>query len=165
MEANDTGTSSAAPVYTIGHADRSFGAVERHLARHGIRTIVDVRSRPYSAYAPDFTKAELEACCAAAGIGYRWMGDRLGGRPGPDEPPPDWDRMAAAPAFQAALDEVVELAAGGTVVLLCAEGRPDHCHRSRLVAPHLERRGVPVMHVLPDGSLARHQPTLFPPGG
>jgi uncharacterized protein (DUF488 family) len=151
-------------VYTIGHADRSFGAVERHLDRHGIGMLVDVRSRPYSGYAPDFTKAELEACCAAAGIAYRWMGDRLGGRPEGTSGAPDWDRLAGTDAFAAALDEVIELASGGTIALLCAEGMPDHCHRSTAIAPRLEGRGLTVMHVLPDGSLARHQPTLFPPG-
>jgi uncharacterized protein (DUF488 family) len=150
-------------VCTIGHGDRAFGAIEALLARHGCQTIIDVRSQPYSRHAPDFTKRELMAAATVAGLGYRWMGDRLGGRP--DDPAPtDWDAIAASPGFQGALDEVAELARGGRVVLLCAELSPEHCHRAGLIAPRLELMGFRVAHILADGSLHAHQPGLFPAG-
>ena len=156
-------------VFTVGHGDRTFAVIEALLEPHGVQTIVDVRSRPSSKYAPDFRKDNLAELCSVAGLGFVWMGDRLGGRP--DDPAlkdehdlPDWDRIAATPGFRGAIDELAELARGGTVALLCAEGRPEHCHRALLIAPHLEAAGFSVIHVLPDGSLTRHQSTLFPPG-
>ena len=147
-------------ICTIGHGDRSFGDIEQLLAAHGCQTIVDVRSQPYSRHAPDFTKGELAAAAAVAGLGYRWMGDRLGGRP---DNGAEWDMIASSDGFRGAIAEVAELARGGRVVLLCAEGSPDHCHRSILIAPHLERLGFHVAHILHDGSLQPHQPGLFAP--
>lgn len=161
MTANDN---QHTVIYTIGHADRAFPAIEGFLEENGVRLLIDIRTNPHSKYAPDFNKANLQELCAVAGIGFRWMGDRLGGRPGTGDGRPDWDRMASTDVFGAAIDEVTELARRSTAALLCAEGMPDHCHRALLVAPHLERHGFRVMHILPDGSLHRHQPTLFPPG-
>ena len=71
-------------VWTIGHGDKDFDAVAAELSKHGVQTIVDVRSQPYSRHAPDFTKATLEEEAATAGFGYRWLGDKLGGRPQPE---------------------------------------------------------------------------------
>ena len=123
---------------------------------------------PYSRRAPDFTKSNLEALAAVAGLGYRWMGDHLGGRPSDPalltgDGSPDWERVVATPGFAGALDQVIALAAGGRMTLLCAEALPDRCHRALVLAPALERRGWAVHHILPDGSAEAHQPSLFPP--
>lgn len=130
--------------------------------------IIDVRSNPYSKHAPDFSRPLLDEESAAAGIGYRWFGDRLGGRP--QHPSlhttsgdTDWDALAASASFDGAANEVAELSRGATAVLLCAEGDPDHCHRSFLLGPAMEQRGFEVLHIVPDGSLRAQQPGLFPP--
>ncbi len=153
-------------VFTIGHGPCSFAEIERLLAAHSCQTIVDVRSQPYSRHAPEFNKRPLADLAATAGLGYRWMGDRLGGRP--DDPgmrdaggAPHWDRIAASPGFAAGMAELSELARGGRVAVLCAEREPDHCHRTGLIAPHLEAGGFAVLHILADGSARPHQPPLF----
>lgn len=151
-------------VYTIGHGRRDFPSLAADLQRHDVGMIVDVRSAPYSRHAPDFTKDELSHLAAEFNLGYRWLGDRLGGRP--DDPAlltadsPDWDKIAAGPDFAAGITELEGLIASSTVVLLCAETDPTHCHRSRLIAPALESKGYGVMHILEDGTAASHQPTL-----
>jgi uncharacterized protein (DUF488 family) len=152
-------------VFTVGHGDGSFGDLQRRLAPHRVQMIVDVRSRPYSRHAPDFTRAELEQECAEAGIGYRWLGDRLGGLP--DDPllrtpegTADHEAIAATTGFAAGVEEVLGLARTDRIALLCAEARPEGCHRTTLIAPELERRGAEVHHILPDGSSTRHQPSL-----
>lgn len=137
-------------VYTIGHGTRGFSAVAAMLDRYRIATLIDVRSQPYSRHAPDFRKETLAVLTRAAGFGYRWLGDTLGGRgEAPD-----------AAAFLASIAQVVALARDAPVVLLCAEGEPDRCHRSTLLAPRLEDAGALVVHILPDGSTRPHQPTL-----
>jgi uncharacterized protein (DUF488 family) len=152
-------------IYTVGHGTSRFDPLAELLGDHGIATIVDVRSQPYSRHAPDFTKRRLEELCAAAGIGYRWMGDHLGGRPadpsllGPDGTP-DARAMTRDPGFRAALDTVAALAAGARVALLCAEESPSGCHRSTLLAPALIDRGCRVVHLSHDGSAAPHQERL-----
>jgi len=136
-------------IWTIGHADRDFDAIAAALVDHGVQTIVDVRSQPYSKWAPDFVKATLEESAATAGFGYRWMGKTLGGRPVPD-----------ALHLAAGLDELVGLCTHSHVVLLCAEGDPVHCHRDKLLAPALSERGYEVVHILSDGDIAPYQEPL-----
>jgi uncharacterized protein (DUF488 family) len=130
-----------------------------------VQTIVDVRSIPYSRHAPDFSKKELRTIAAERGFGYRWLGDRLGGRPAHPSVSDkngnlDPEALARSPDVAAALAEIDGLTAVSTVTLLCAELSPDRCHRSLLVAPVLEARGYRVMHILGDGSVEAHQPTL-----
>lgn len=137
-------------IWTIGHGDRDFDRVASHLEAHGIQTIVDVRSTPYSKHAPDFTKGELEVAAASAGFGYRWLGARLGGKPVPSP-----EQLASG------LGEIIGLAATSHVVLLCSEVDPEHCHRTTLLAPHLIDHGFAVVHVLGDGDSTPHQESLL----
>ena len=95
-------------IFTIGHGDASFGDLERRMKRHRIQAIVDVRSIPYSKHAPEFAKAELEAIAAEAGLGYRWLGDHLGGRPTDAElltdDKPDVAKITAGARFRAGIE-------------------------------------------------------------
>ena len=160
-----SGGSVSTTVCTIGHGTARFGTVAAVLGRYGVATIVDVRSQPHSRHAPDFSRGILEGLAATAGFGYRWMGDALGGRPtdpallGPDGGA-DYDAIRRSPRFRAALVDLAALANEAGVVLLCAEEQPDHCHRSRLIAPALEEMGLRVVHLRHDGSFHSHQDPL-----
>lgn len=152
-------------IYTVGHGGAGFAEVAEVLERHGVATIVDVRSRPFSTHAPEFSRPALEELAAAAGLGYRWMGDVLGGRP--DDPAfllpdggPDYPAMRGSPGFRAALVHLAALGAEAGVALLCAEERPERCHRALLIAPALEDMGLRVVHLLHDGTALAHQPPL-----
>jgi uncharacterized protein (DUF488 family) len=136
-------------LWTIGHGSKDFDAVAGALERHGVQMIVDVRSQPYSRRSPEFTKRELEEAAASAGFGYRWMGDKLGGRP-----------IAAQKDLEAGLDELAGLCNSSHVALLCAEADPRHCHRDANLAPAMEARGYVVIHILPDDAAAPHQDHL-----
>ena len=152
-------------IYTIGHGRAAFTNVAGVLRRHKVATIVDVRSTPFSHHAPDFAKEELTALATASGLGYRWMGDALGGRPhDPElltaEGDPDHERIAASSRFGAGIVNLTALADAGTVAILCAEERPEACHRSLLVAPALTALGYQVVHLRHDGTAQPHQDAL-----
>ena len=152
------------PIFTVGHGNRSFGDLERRLAPHRIQGIVDVRSIPYSRHAPEFTKTELEAIAAEAGLGYRWLGDHIGGLP--DDPAlrsggdPDPAKIVSGASFRAGIEEVLGLARSSRIVLLCAEIDAAHCHRSLWIAPALEDAGANVSHIDGDGNTVTHQRDL-----
>lgn len=145
------------PVFTIGHGAASFGDLLPLFEQHGVTTLVDVRTAPYSKHAPEFTKAALEQHCRTAGLGYRWMGDRLGGGPGAAAPRP----ASPGPAFEGGIGELAQLADAGRVAVLCSEADPARCHRASVVAPVLEGLGYEVRHLLHDGTAMLHQPGLF----
>lgn len=151
-------------IYTIGHGNGTFAELAERLDAQQIRMLVDVRSIPYSSHAPDFSRNELMSFAAGVGVGYRWLGDRLGGKPTKPElttasGDADYDAIARTAGFSAALDEVEGLAANGPLALLCAELDPARCHRSRLIAPGLEARGHHVRHILSTG-VTPHQRDL-----
>lgn len=141
-------------MWTIGHGAGSFTDLEGRIAPFGISMIVDVRSQPYSSHAPDFTKRRLEPLCDEAEIGYRWLGSTLGGKP--EQGPVGPER----PGFEAAIDELLELAASTPTVILCAELEPGACHRSTIVGAALDERDIEVTHILGDGSTRPHEPAL-----
>lgn len=152
-------------VWTVGHGQRDFADLERELAANGITTLVDVRSQPFSRRAPEFTKAPLEEQCADASIHYRWLGDRLGGRPGDPSlrspsGTPDLEAIAASEAFRGGIEELAAVAAAAPTAIMCAERDPGGCHRATLVAPALEARGIVVTHLLEGGRSVRHQSEL-----
>jgi uncharacterized protein (DUF488 family) len=158
-------TEAKPTIFTVGHGNAPFQEIERMLRLHGVATLVDVRSAPYSKYSPDFRKSALAEYAAAAGLGYRWMGDRLGGTEAGSDPPAldggtDGQAVVEPAAFRGALAEVIALNETGPVALLCAERDPEHCHRRLILAPQLETLGCEVFHILADGSAHRHQPSL-----
>ena len=120
--------------------------------------LADVRSRPVSRWAPFANRRLLPPALEQAGIGYLFLGDSLGGKPSNPsyydaDGLPDYAKMASASEFEAGIGELLEVAAGAKTVLMCAEEDPTRCHRSLLIGPALENRGVRLLHIRKDGAL------------
>ena len=133
--------------------------IERVLDRHGVTTIIDVRSDPDTGSSDPSLAEESRV----VGMGYVWMGARLGDRPRhpsllDTDGEPNWPAVVQSPGFRAGLGELKKLATQGQVVILCTEESPEECHRSR-IADELEAEGNEVLHIV-DGGLRRHQLTL-----
>jgi uncharacterized protein (DUF488 family) len=162
-------TAPAAPVlFTIGHSTRPVDELIALLAENGIALLVDIRRFPGSRRHPQYGSAALERALAAAGIAYRWM-EPLGGRRTrrKDTPHTGWQVAAFAgyadhmetPAFVAAATELLAEAAARRTAILCAEARPEQCHR-RLVADWVTAHGARVAHIERPG---RVRPHVLPP--
>jgi uncharacterized protein (DUF488 family) len=145
-------------IFSIGHGGRQLAGLVDELRRHDIGYLIDVRSAPYSKYQRDFCREPLRAAIERAGLRYGYLGDALGGRPADpacyDEAGHvDYARCRARPAFQHGIERLVTAAARQLrVCLLCAEGQPAGCHRTRLVGAALAERGLDVAHLTPDGA-------------
>ena len=75
----------AASLLALPHfADHSLETFAQLLAKHGIEFVADVRSYPYSRFAPHFNKEELQTALPERGVGYVFLGQELGGRPSSD---------------------------------------------------------------------------------
>jgi len=144
-------------VHTIGHSDHTTAAFADLLRDHGITLVVDVRSQPYSRWASQFNRETLELDLQDAGIAYRFMGDVLGGRPSdpslydPGQERPDYRRIEQTTAYQAGIDQLLDLARTRRVAVMCGEGDHRQCHRHLLITQTLLGRGARVLHIQPDG--------------
>ena len=67
--------------FTVGHSVLSLEHFFNLLRMHEIKTLVDVRSVPYSPRNPQFNRIELNQSLTNAGFNYYFLGDTLGGRP------------------------------------------------------------------------------------
>lgn len=141
------------PIYTIGHGTRKIEDFIGALKRRDIRYLVDVRSRPYSRFNPQYNQKALEESLKQQGITYLFMGDTLGGRPtDPDcydiAGKADYERMKEKPFFKQGIERL-ETAYQKNVLLalMCSESKPSECHRSRLIGQVLTAKGITLQHI------------------
>ncbi len=102
---------------------------------------------------PEFARKALENALHGAGIRYVYMGNVLGGQPD-DRSCYDaagkvlYDRVQETAAYRQGIDRVRKAFDQGLrVALMCSEGKPELCHRSKLIGETLARLGLPVQHI------------------
>lgn len=147
-------------VLTIGHSNHSWDAFSALLTRHLTSVVADVRSAPYSRFAPHFNRETLAQALDGIRIDYHYFGRELGGRPGDpacyEGGRVCYERVASTQIFRSGISRLVAASARQQVVLMCAEKDPLDCHRALLIAQALDEQAVDVEHILADGRLERH---------
>lgn len=150
---------SKPPLYTIGYGAREIEEFVALLERYGIRYVLDVRSSPYSKYKPDFSREALRHHLGKHTIRYGFFGDLMGGRP--DDPScyrpdgaVDYDACRTSPPFLRGLERLrTAYRKGAPVALMCSEGKPQDCHRTKMIGVALEAEQLPVRHIDERGGL------------
>lgn len=160
----------ARTVWTVGHSNHCLERFVGLLASEAIECVVDVRSYPYSQFAPHFNREEIGCGLRDAGVNYLFLGAELGGRPDQEdhydaEGRALYEPMSRVPAFVAAVERVIAGAAKHRVALVCSEGRPETCHRRLLVGKVLCDRGLALRHILPEGGIHEEQVVRLAPQG
>lgn len=159
-------TQSPVTLYTVGHGARSAAEFLDAVRAFGIDYVVDVRAYPASRRHPHFSRQAFAPFLGEAGMGYRWLGEALGGfRRGASSSVHTAlasaqlrayaDHMNTAP-FRAGITELLALAHARPTAMLCAERQPQHCHRA-MISDYLTAHGVPVIHVLDPLQAFSHQ--------
>lgn len=173
MEKEAAAGPSRPVIYTIGHSNLDIDWFLRVLAAYAIGILVDVRSMPYSRFAPWFNREALRDALGANGIEYRFAGDFLGGRPtdptcylGGVVPPNDanflkevdYPEVARRPWFKRGIERVLVLARDNAVAIMCSEEDPNQCHRYHLIAQSL----LPVADVVDIRTAGSDEPRAVP---
>jgi uncharacterized protein (DUF488 family) len=145
-------TGAAPPVFTIGYGARTVDDLVAALRAHQITLLVDVRTSPYSRFKPEFSKDALERELKRHDIRYVYLGDALGGRPADPgcyvDGKVDYERVKGKAFYQAGIERVrIAWQRGMRFVLMCSEGKPEQCHRSKLIGESLAALGIPVAHI------------------
>jgi uncharacterized protein (DUF488 family) len=154
------------PIYTIGYGSRTLDDFLSVLRAHDIAYLIDVRSAPYSRFKPEFSKDALERHLREHGIRYVYLGDKLGGQP--DDPTcyadgkVIYDEVSQRPFFREGLARVAAAFRRRLrVALMCSEGKPEQCHRSKLIGQALVEQGIPVTHIDENGELVSQADIIY----
>ena len=154
------------PIYTIGYGNRSLDSFIAALHQYQIAYLIDVRTAPYSRYKPEYSKEALAAALQAQGIRYLFLGDKLGGRP----PDPacytggkvDYEKVKGQPFYQAGLARLQQAFSQQIrVALMCSEGKPSQCHRSKLIGASLTNLEIPVVHIDEQDALVSQEEVVY----
>ena len=145
-------------IVTIGYGARSLDEFLDVLGENGIEYLIDVRQWPRSRYKPEFSRQTLEPALTERGITYVHMGEGLGGRPSDPgsyiEGKVDYEHVAASESFQSGLARLRTIHEKGlAAALMCSEGKPELCHRSKLIGEALANVGIVISHIDADGTL------------
>lgn len=153
------------PIMTIGYGRRSFADFADLLQRFRVQQLIDVRSHPSSRWRPAFNKEPLRVALAERGIEYVFMGDQLGGRPSDQscyrDGEVDYDLVRRRRWFQTGVDHLVDAQRQRLrIAVMCAEQKPEHCHRTHLIGEELIHRARPVLHIDEDGHGRSHEDVI-----
>lgn len=145
-------------IFTVGHSNHSLESFIGLIKKYAVQVVVDVRSHPYSKYAPQFNGNHLPQSLASAGIKYLFMGKELGGRPEGDQFYDHdgyilYSRIAQTTAFQQGISRLEAGLERFRVAIMCSEEDPATCHRRLLVGRILEEHNIRVNHIRAGGQL------------
>lgn len=156
---------TARRIYTVGHSNHTIETFLGLLRQHEVTTIADVRSAPYSRFAPQFSKEPLRDSLRSEGIKYVFLGRELGARSSDpacyEAGRVQYARLARTDEFRAGIDRLIHGSEVETVAILCTEKDPLDCHRTLLVARELVERGLAVDHILADGSVEHYEDSML----
>lgn len=153
LSANLSESNCREPLLTIGYGNqRSFDDFVKLLLSHGVSYLVDVRTKPFSKFRPEFSQEPLAANLRHSGISYVSLGETLGGRP--SDPTcytngkVDYGKVRERDWFADGLTRLeTGWQEGHRIAIMCAEAAPERCHRTKLIAEALTARGVLVAHI------------------
>jgi len=143
-------------IYTIGHSIYEIKDFVKLLKQNQINTIVDVRSAPYSKFAPQYNREALKKYLKQNSICYIFMGNLLGARYEDktllfDDGKVDFKKVQETKNFQ---DGVMRLQKGiekgYSISLMCSEKEAFDCHRFGLISEFLSKKSIEINHIYPD---------------
>lgn len=144
-------------LYTIGHSNHEIHNFVRLLLKYGVSALGDVRSHPYSRFAPQYSQDALKQSLSANGIAYVFLGKELGARSTNPacykQGKVQYDRLALEPIFDEGIQRVLQGMERYNIALMCSEKDPVDCHRALLVSRKLSSLGISIRHIHPDETL------------
>ena len=154
-----------AQILTVGHSNYELDEFISLLKRNGVEAIADVRSSPFSRFAPQFNSDALKETLREAGIAYVFLGKELGARSDEDccyiDDVVSYSRLSNTKLFRSGIDRLISGSEKYRIAAMCSEKEPTECHRTILVARVLADKGVEVGHILADGSVESHEQTML----
>ena len=145
-------------IFTIGHSSLDTESFIRLLKDNSIDIVVDVRSNPYSRYAPQFSKNNIQDSMETNSIKYLFLGKELGGKPSGREYYDSrgyvlYSKIADALSFKKGIKRLIKGTRAYRIALMCSEENPANCHRMLLIGRVLADNGVKTLHIRSDARI------------
>ena len=153
-------------IYSIGHGNKNIENFVSELKSFKIQFLLDIRSKPYSKWNPQFNQAALDLELKSNGITYVFVGDTLGGLP-EDRSCYDYDGKVVYDLIKekdffrqglerltAANEKKINLA------IMCSESKPEECHRSKLIGQELLNKEISLKHIVSDKRVKSQQTVM-----
>lgn len=141
-------------IFSIGHGNKELPEFLKELQSEGVQYLLDVRSKPYSKWNPQYNREELEASLKEQGITYVFVGDTLGGLP-QDRTCYDsdgkviYDVIRKKAFFKEGMTRLLTANEKQVpLAMMCSEANPASCHRSKLIGQELLRHKISVKHIV-----------------
>ncbi|MGF1532941.1 MAG: DUF488 family protein [Bernardetiaceae bacterium] len=147
-------------LYTIGYGNRSPDELMNILQNLHIQYLVDVRSVPQARFNTAFGQQSLRLWLAEQeSVRYVFMGDLLGGRPSctgcyDAHGKIDYQKVMQQDFFARGIERLrVAHQKNYRLALMCAETKPERCHRSKLIGVALDLANIPLWHIDEQGQV------------
>ena len=139
-------------LYSIGHGNKSIETLIEELKHFDINYLIDIRSKPYSKFNPQFNQNEIKFSLLKSGITYTFMGDVLGGLPDDNScytnGHVDYDKLKKKDFFKNGLKRLITANEKKVkVAIMCSESKPEECHRTKLIGEELIKLGINLNHI------------------
>ena len=139
-------------LYSIGHGNKSIETLIDELKHFSIDYLIDIRSKPYSKYNPQFNQNNIKLSLLNKGIKYTFMGDVLGGLPDDSScytnGHVDYEKLKEKDFFKNGLQRLITAHNKKIkIVIMCSESKPEECHRTKLIGEELIELGINLNHI------------------
>lgn len=139
-------------LYTIGYSSYDISHFISILKKQQIEALVDVRSIPYSKFAPDYNTDNIKKLLENNSIYYLNFGDGLGARTKIEECYKNniaqYSLISETPKFKEYTKRIISGLEKFNIVLLCAESDPLKCHRDIMICRYLKKYINNISHIL-----------------
>jgi len=145
-------------IYSIGYGNRKITEFVELLKRYNVEYLVDIRSKPFSQYHPEYNKGLIEKTLFESNIRYAFFGNELGGRPEDEscytEGKVDYNLLEQKNFYQHGINRLkAAYDQGYDVAIMCSEQKPEECHRSKLIGATLINERIKIQHIDEEGNL------------
>lgn len=147
-------------LFTIGHSTHKIEYFISLLNKFNINCIIDVRSSPYSAVAPQYNRPSLNSILREHNIIYVHFEKEFGARHTKpslldEDGNVDFDKVRETTEFKHGIQRLKNgLDLGYKIALMCSEANPFDCHRFTMISYQLVKEGMYVNHILQNGKSA-----------
>ncbi len=153
-------------IYSIGHGNKKIEDFINELKSFDIHFLLDIRSKPYSKWNPQFNQAQLEFELKRNKITYVFVGDVLGGLPDDRscynyDGKVVYDLIKEKDFFKEGLKRLTTANFKRiNLAIMCSESKPEECHRSKLIGQELLAKEISLKHIVSNKRIKSQQTVM-----